>query len=318
MIMSGYCVVLFTSPVVVPEGTRVDDLILSSFKTCAPALFEDVLISVSLVELMICYYSAGSVVILSERFLMKLLALYDTEGRPRLMRSRVSRTTMPAVHTIRISARIILCIFLVLLSSATAPLDAHAGYDTSLRIDQNVNLDIDDRVQLVTYLFHQIDKNVTEYDYIEFGTGLQYQMPLKWLSFLLYYQQSYARDDDNTWLLEKKPSVNVNTLAFVSRFKVTNQIRYEYRVTPEWHDFRIKEYLVISLVDGFLVPHLGWELYYENQYKDLMLQRINIGITGNVYKTVSLGAYYRMDFAKKDRHWEFSRQLMGISATIRY
>ncbi len=193
-----------------------------------------------------------------------------------------------------------------------------AEHDNSIRIDQNIYCTIDDRFQLIYYTFEQIDKDMSDYDYFEFGMGLQYQTLLTWLSFLAYYQQSYSKSDDNSWLIEKKPSINMNTSINLSYFKLSNQIRYEYRITPEWHNYRIKNYLEISLRDIFLHPYTGWELYYEERNKAFMLNRIKIGIVENVYKSVYLGIYYRTDYSKINNQWEFSRQLIGIQVLLKY
>jgi hypothetical protein len=79
---------------------------------------------------------------------------------------------------------------------------------------------------------------------------------LQWLSFLVYYQQSFSKDDDDNWLLEQKLSINLNTSVTLSHFKFANQLRYEYRIMPDWHDYRLKNNLVISLKTFFsiLIP----------------------------------------------------------------
>ena len=194
----------------------------------------------------------------------------------------------------------------------------HAGHDTSLRTDQNFYGTIDERFQINSYMFQQIDKDISDYDYFECGIGLQYQTPLTWLSFLVYYQQSYSRGNDNYWLIEQKPSINMNTTFIISHLKIYNQIRYEYRMTPLWDDYRIKNYLEFSLHDVYLQPCIGWELYYENHDKDIMLNRIKFGISSNVYRNISLGTYYRVDFSNINDQWKFSRQLIGIQVTLKY
>ena len=78
------------------------------------------------------------------------------------------------------------------------------------------------------------------------------------------------------WLLEQKPSINMNTSVALSRFKISNQIRYEYRITPDWNDYRIKNTLEISRPDIFLQPYIGWELFYENHDKDCYAQQNKI------------------------------------------
>lgn len=194
----------------------------------------------------------------------------------------------------------------------------HAGHDTSLRLDQNFYGTIDERFLLVSYLFHQINDDVSDYDYIEFGTGLQYQSPAVWLSFLVFYQQSYTETVDEGWLVEHKPSVNVNTSVTYPRVRISDQIRYEYRFTPEWRDYRIKNYLKISLHDTFLRPYAGWELYYEDHEKAIVLHRILLGISERLYGSVYPGIYYRVDIMRIEGRWEFSRQLIGLQVTIRY
>ena len=194
----------------------------------------------------------------------------------------------------------------------------YAGHDNSIRVDQNLDCAIDERFKLTSYIFHQMDDNVTDYDYLEFGTGLNYRTPVEWISLLFYYQQSFSKEDNGNWSVEKKPSVNVNGSFVVSRLKIYNQLRYEYRITPDWHDYRIKNYLEFSLYDIILKPYTGWEAYYENHEKNVTLHRIKIGIIENVYTNLFLGAYYRFDFSKSDNGWKFSRQLLGFVITMKF
>ena len=74
----------------------------------------------------------------------------------------------------------------------------YADHDNSLRTDLNFYYTINEQFRSVSYVFLQADKNMSNYDYIELGTGLQYQTPLTWLSFLVYYQQGYSKDDDQS------------------------------------------------------------------------------------------------------------------------
>jgi len=90
---------------------------------------------------------------------------------------------------------------------------------------------------------------------------------------------------------------------------ISSQLRYEYRFTPDWSDYRIKTYLEIARPDILLQPYIGWELYYKNRNKAVMLNRIKLGIIRNVSKNVSMGAYYRIDFSNIDHSWEWTRLL---------
>ncbi|MCX5814301.1 MAG: DUF2490 domain-containing protein [Proteobacteria bacterium] len=217
-------------------------------------------------------------------------------------------------NLVRYNIKVIL--MLLFLYFATPCL--HADHDNSLRTDLNFNYTINERFLSTSYVFIQADKDMSNYDYIELGTGLQYQTSLKWLSFLLYYQQGYSKDDDNHWLLEQKPSINMNTLFAISGFKISNQIRYEYRITPDWNDYRIKNTLEISRPDIFLKPYIGWEMFYENHDRDVTLNRIKFGIIKDIDSHFSMGPYYRIDFSKINHQWEFSRQLVGFQVTIKY
>jgi hypothetical protein len=194
----------------------------------------------------------------------------------------------------------------------------YAEHDNSFRIDQNFYGTINERFQLQTYVFEQINKNMSDYNYLETAIGLQCQTALTWLSFFANYQQSYSEGGDNKGSHEQDPSLNINNSYILSRFKFTNQIRYEYRITSEWHNYRIKNTLGISLYDIFLKPYTGWELYYEDRNKHFMLNRIKFGIIENVYNSVSLGTYYRIDFSKIQNKWEFSRQLFGFQVVLKY
>lgn len=193
-----------------------------------------------------------------------------------------------------------------------------ADTDTSLRTDLNFNYTINEKFRSVNYIFLQADKDMSNYDYVELGTGLRYQTSLNWLSFLVWYQQGYAKDENRSWLLEQKPSINVNTVVTLLRFRVSNQIRYEYRMTPDWNDYRIKNTLEIARPDVCLQPHAGWELFYENHDRNVMLNRFKFGIIKAVGRHVSLGPYYRLDYSRVNHQWKLTRQLFGFQVTVNY
>lgn len=208
-------------------------------------------------------------------------------------------------------------IFPALLIMAHCPY-VYADHDTSLRTDLNFSYTLDQNFRSVSYIFLQADNDMSDLDYLEWDTGLQYQTALPWLSFLLYYQQGHSRSEENNWLIERKPSLNINTSAIFHHFKISNQIRYEYRFTPDWNDYRIKNTLEISRPDIFLQPYVGWELFYENRNKDLMLHRIKFGIVKNTSENVYLGTYYRIDFSNVNDEWQWRKQLIGIQLSLKY
>ena len=191
-----------------------------------------------------------------------------------------------------------------------------ADYDTSLRTDFNFNYTINDKLKSVSYVFIQLNDDVENFNYTEWGTGLQYQTPLKWLSFLIFYQQGYSKNDHGSWYLEQRPSINMNTSTNISLFKVSNQIRYEYRINTDWHDYQIKNTLVVSCPEVFLRPSVGWEMYYENHDKDVTLHRLKFALTKDINNHFSVGPYYRVDFSKTDHEWKVKRQLIGFHVTI--
>ncbi len=194
----------------------------------------------------------------------------------------------------------------------------HAEHDTSLRTDLNFIYQFNEKFLSTSYLFLQADDDISNYDYLEWGTGLEYQTPLPWLSFLAYYQQGYSKDGDRHWQLEQKPSINMNLKASLAGFKISNQIRYEHRITPEWNDSRIKNTLTISRPDIFLQPYIGWELFYENRDKAVMLNRVKLGIIKDIVSHVSIGPYFRVDFSNIKHQWEWTRQLIGFQVTIKF
>ena len=69
----------------------------------------------------------------------------------------------------------------------------YADHDTSLRTDLNFSYTFNEQFQTVSYVFIQANENISNYNYGEWGIGLQYQTPLSWLSFLIYYQQGYSK-----------------------------------------------------------------------------------------------------------------------------
>jgi len=225
------------------------------------------------------------------------------------------------IHPVPLNNRVLLNLFnkiisLVLFTFFTTPC-LYADHDTSLRTDLNFSYTFNERFRVVTYVFMQADENISNYDYAEAGVGLLYQTS-SWLAFLVYYQQGYSKDDGRHWLLEQKPSINVNLSTTLLKFKVSNQIRYEYRITPDWHDSRIKNTLEISRPDIFLQPYIGWELFYENHDKAVMLNRIKIGVVKDLGNHFSVGPYYRIDLSNSNYQWKWTRQLIGVQLTIKY
>lgn len=188
----------------------------------------------------------------------------------------------------------------------------YADHDTSLRMDLNFSYTFNEKYRAVSYVFIQADDEMSNYDYTEWGVGLQYQTPITWLSCLVFYQQGYTKDDGRHWELEQRPSINLNASTDFFNFKIYNQIRYEQRIRADWNDFRIKNTLTISRPDLFLQPYAGWELYYENSDKAFMLNRIKLGIVKNIDKNISVGPYFRVDFSNSNHQWEWTRQLIGF------
>jgi hypothetical protein len=211
----------------------------------------------------------------------------------------------------------VISVILLLLMLLHVPV-LYAGHDTSLRTDLNFSYTFNEQFRAVSYVFIQANDEISNYDYTEWGAGLQYQTPVAWLSFLAYYQQGYSKDDDSHWLLEQKPSINLNLSQTFFNFKFFNQIRYEYRITPDWNDARIKNTFHISRPDLFLHPYVGWELFYENRDKAVMLNRFKVGVNHNIAEHVSVGPYFRMDFSNINSRWEWTRQLIGLQMTIKY
>ena len=194
----------------------------------------------------------------------------------------------------------------------------YADHDTSLRTDINFNYKINDQLRSVSYVFAQANQDISNYNYLEWATGLLYQTPLAWLSFLLSYQQGYSKLNPDNWSLEQRPSISMNTSSTFYHFKVSNQIRYEHRFSPGWNDYRIKNTVGISRPDIFLQPYIGWELYYENSDKAVMLNRIKLGLVKNIDKNVSVGPYFRVDFSNINHQWEWTRQLIGFQVNLNY
>lgn len=114
----------------------------------------------------------------------------------------------------------------------------YAGHDTSLRTDLNFSYKFNEKYRAVSYVFVQANDEMSNYDYTEWGAGLQYQTPAAWLSFLAYYQQGYSKDDDGHWALEQKPSINLNLskIFLISRYSIRFAMNTELRrtgMTPE-------------------------------------------------------------------------------------
>lgn len=212
--------------------------------------------------------------------------------------------------------------FLMILSGLTlifvcAP-SLYADHDTALRTDLNFSYTFNEKFRGLSYAYIQADDEMSNYDYAEWGIGLNVQLPFPWLSFQVQYCQGYTKDDGRSWALEQDPGASLNLQTKVGSFSIEDQILFEYRILPEWNDFRIKNILVISHPMTLLIPYAGLESYYENHEKALMLNRLKIGINAAISRHVSAGPYYRMDFSNVDHSWEWARQLIGIQLSVQY
>ena len=212
--------------------------------------------------------------------------------------------------------------FLLVLSglilACGCPPCLYADHDTALRTDLNFSYTFNEKFRGISYAYIQADDEMSNYDYAEWGIGLNYQLPLPWLSFQIQYCQWYTKDEGRSWALEQDPGASLNLRTKIGPFSIEEQILFEYRILPEWNDFRLKNILVISLPAALLTPYTGLESYYENREKALMLNRLKIGINAAVSRHISAGPYYRMDFSNVDHSWEWARQLIGVQLSINY
>ncbi len=205
----------------------------------------------------------------------------------------------------------------LMLIFASAPC-LYADHDTALRTDLNFSYTFNEKFRGLSYAYLQADDEMSNYDYAEWGIGLNVQLPLPWLSFQVQYCQGYTKDEGRAWSLEQDPGANLNLQTKLGSFSIENQTLFEYRILPEWKDFRIKNILVISRPMTLLTPYAGLESYYENHEKALMLNRLKIGIDAAIGRHVSAGPYYRLDFSNVDHSWEWARQLIGVRLNISY
>ena len=102
--------------------------------------------------------------------------------------------------------------------------------------------------------------------------------------------------------------------------------RHTYKAKPD-RSMRIyqiisgnlmKNYLKISMPDVLLSPYIGWELFYEDHYKEVNLHRIKIGITKNIYHQFSLGFFYRTDFSQIENVWQFSKMQWAVQTIFNF
>ncbi len=191
----------------------------------------------------------------------------------------------------------------------------NAKTDNAMRIHQNFNGRLSDYFSFHFYSFEQFTEDISRYDYYETGVGVKCKFPRRF-ALSVYYRQGYYRDDDNGWSLEKAPQVNIEKGLQMKMILIFDQVRYEYRYKPEWDDFRIKNFLKISLPQIPFRPFLGWELYYEHYYEEVNLHRFHAGIFENIYNGLVFGIYYRYDLSKSDDKWEHIRDMYGVRVAL--
>ncbi len=74
----------------------------------------------------------------------------------------------------------------LMLIFASAPC-LYAGHDTALRTDLNFSYTFNEKFRGLSYAYLQADDEMSNYDYAEWGIGLNVQLPLPWLSFQVQY-----------------------------------------------------------------------------------------------------------------------------------
>ena len=68
-----------------------------------------------------------------------------------------------------------------------------ADYDTALRADLNFNYTINDKFKSVSYVFIQLNDDVENFNYSEWGTGLQYQTLLNGFPSLFFISKAIQK-----------------------------------------------------------------------------------------------------------------------------
>jgi hypothetical protein len=205
-------------------------------------------------------------------------------------------------------------LIIILLLVLTGHLNAET--DSGMRIHQNFKGKLSDYLSLHYYSFEQFMEDLSRYNYYETGVGAKLKLFSGHFALSTYYRQGYSRSDDNSWSIEKAPQVNIETGLTIKMIGIFEQARYEYRYKPEWEDYRLKNFLKISLPHIFLRPFVGWEIYYEHYYEEVNLHRFHAGMSENIYDGLMLGAYYRYDLSKADDKWEHIRNVYGVRVAL--
>lgn len=99
---------------------------------------------------------------------------------------------------------------------------------------------------------------------------------------------------------------------------MSEQIRYGYRIKPEWRDFQIKNTLAVSHPRALLQPQAVCEMFYEDRDKRIMLNRVKLGISIGLKKSITIGPYCRFDYSKTGSEWDWTRRIIGFQITLNY
>jgi hypothetical protein len=192
----------------------------------------------------------------------------------------------------------------------------NAETDNAMRVHQNFYGRVSGHLSLYFYSFEQFTEDISRYTYYETGAGLKIKPLAGRFALSVCYRQGYSRSDDDSWSVEKAPQFNIETGTSIKMISLFDQVRYEYRYKTEWEAFRLKNFLKISFPEIPLKPFLGWELYYEDYYKEVDLHRFHAGVIESVYNGLMLGIYYRYDLSKADDKWKHVRNMYGVRVAL--
>ncbi len=107
----------------------------------------------------------------------------------------------------------------------------------------------------------------------------------------------------------------------VKKLKLCHRSRFEYRDLPSLSRWRYRDFIKIGLPTKFFnhdfTPYVSEEIFYEERRNEFNQNRVSLGTTVKINKTVELDIYYLLRSDKSGGDWS-ERNVFGTSLNLNF
>jgi len=168
----------------------------------------------------------------------------------------------------------------------------------------------------------RFENNASQFQSTLTTLGAQYKIS-KYLKVKSLYRYTYANTFEDGVETEHRFSADV-----MMRYK-TNRITFGYRARYQmeyinfdvntWHTLRNKFSAKYDIPKSHFLPYVEYEFYYplNNPIQNSITKnRYTLGAEYEIYKNVSLSAYYRIQIRQAYSKYALNKYILGLGASI--